>query len=186
MSYNTKPLQLVAQILNKKSLTLATSGEQAQDFVLKVCGQDEYLVGDVPLIQFLYIQEMIARDLYPVVVTIAIRNIPGELLLRFLTSFTTKITLYFLLTLLFSVLLQTKVDREGSNNTENQEMQRTRQPSSTNTQRKKGKHLSSWSINEPFQFEVKEISRLNCNMHRPVEVGLRLHYFMVFLSLVSN
>lgn len=154
VSYNTKPQQLVAQILNKKSLTLATSGEQAQNYVLKVCGQDEYLVGDVPLIQFLYVQEMIARDLTPLVVTVSIESIP--------------------------------VDRGSSNDTENQELQRTRQPSSTNTQRKKGKLMSSWSIREPFQFEVKEISRLNCNVHRPVEVVVQAGLFHGGKSLCQS
>ncbi|XP_026288763.1 phosphatidylinositol 4,5-bisphosphate 3-kinase catalytic subunit delta isoform [Frankliniella occidentalis] len=145
VTYNTKPQQLITQILNKKSQNLAFSGEQAQNFVLKVCGQDEYLVGDVPLIQFLYIQEMIAKDCCPLVVTVSIDSIP--------------------------------VDRENSNDVGSKEMQRTRQPSSTNTQRKKGKHISSWSIKQPFEFQVKEISRLNCNVNRPVEVVVKAGLF---------
>ena len=63
------------------------------------------------------------------------------------------------------------VDKGGTNDSDKSEMQRTRQPSSTNTQRKKGKHLSSWSIKQQFEFQVKEISRLNCNVNRPVEVS---------------
>ncbi|KAJ1528067.1 hypothetical protein ONE63_007985 [Megalurothrips usitatus] len=140
-----KPQQLVTQILNKKSMALATSGEHAQNSVLKVCGQDEYLVGDIPLLQFLYIQEMIAKDQYPVVVTVPLNSIP--------------------------------VDIGNVSEADNQEMQRTRQPSSTNTQRKKGKHLSSWNIKQPFEFEVKEISRLNCNVNRPVEVVVQAGLF---------
>lgn len=142
---NMRPKQLVTQILNKRSLTLAISGEQADNFFLKVCGQDEYLVGDKPLIQFLYIQEMLAKDQIPVVVTVSRESIP--------------------------------VDMGLTSDYENQELQRTRQPSSTNTQRKKGKHLSSWTVKQPFEFEVQKISRLNCPLNRSVEVVVQAGLF---------
>lgn len=59
-------------------MTLATSGEQAKNFVMKVCGEDEYLVGDRPLLHFLYIQEMVAKDMIPTVVTVSVDSIPGR------------------------------------------------------------------------------------------------------------
>jgi len=58
-------------------MTVKTS-EEAQDFVLKVLGREEYLVGDYPLIQFVYIQEMLARDMTPTVVTMSINNVAGK------------------------------------------------------------------------------------------------------------
>ena len=39
------------------------------DFTLKVCGQEEYLIGDYPLIQFSYIQDCLAKDVTPTLVT---------------------------------------------------------------------------------------------------------------------
>jgi hypothetical protein len=42
---------------------------------------------------------------------------------------------------------------------------------STLTSRKKGKHVSSWTILENFTFRITEICRLNCDVNRPVEVG---------------
>lgn len=41
------------------------------DFTLKVCGQEEYLLGDYPLIQFNYIQDCLARDITPTLVTLS-------------------------------------------------------------------------------------------------------------------
>ena len=79
--YFTLPIQLLRMILlkttNTKLMTVKTS-EEAQDFVLKVLGREEYLVGDYPLIQFVYIQEMLARDMTPTVVTMSINNVAGK------------------------------------------------------------------------------------------------------------
>ena len=41
------------------------------DFTLKVCGQEEYLIGDYPLIQFSYIQDCLAKDIVPTLVTLS-------------------------------------------------------------------------------------------------------------------
>lgn len=67
-------------ILNKKANTLNTRGERPADFVLKVVGQDEYLIGEYPLIQFSYVQETLSRgDANPTLVTVAAANVPGKL-----------------------------------------------------------------------------------------------------------
>lgn len=42
-----------------------------EDFTLKVCGQEEYLIGDYPLIQFSYIQDCLAKDVTPTLVTLS-------------------------------------------------------------------------------------------------------------------
>jgi phosphatidylinositol-4,5-bisphosphate 3-kinase len=54
--------------------------ERCNDYVLKVCGQDEYLVGDHHIIQFQYIQDSLSRDITPIVVTVQVDNVPGMLI----------------------------------------------------------------------------------------------------------
>lgn len=74
--HNMTPHQLLVQILNKKAITLNSRGEKPVDFILKVCGQEEYLIGDYPLIQFFYIQDCLARDITPTLVTLSVVNLP--------------------------------------------------------------------------------------------------------------
>lgn len=50
------------------------------------------------------------------------------------------------------------------------EMKRPRQSSSTLTLRKKGKHISSWNIEDKFSIEISVLCRLNCDVGRLVEV----------------
>ncbi|KAL1462919.1 hypothetical protein WDU94_014720 [Cyamophila willieti] len=76
VSTETTPTELLRMILNKKAITLHTSGEQTSDYVLKVCGQEEYLVGELPLLQFCYIQESLSRERTPVLVTVSVESVP--------------------------------------------------------------------------------------------------------------
>lgn len=76
--HTTTPHQLLQTILNKKAITLNSRGEQAADFVLKVCGQEEYLVGNYPLTQFQYVQDMLARDGVPSLVTVSVNSVLGK------------------------------------------------------------------------------------------------------------
>uniref|UniRef100_A0A8D9EW02 Phosphatidylinositol 4,5-bisphosphate 3-kinase catalytic subunit delta isoform n=1 Tax=Cacopsylla melanoneura TaxID=428564 RepID=A0A8D9EW02_9HEMI len=76
VSTETTPTELLRMILNKKAITLHTSGEQTSDYVLKVCGQEEYLVGELPLLQFCYIQECLSRERTPVLVTVSVESVP--------------------------------------------------------------------------------------------------------------
>ncbi|KAJ0180330.1 hypothetical protein K1T71_003734 [Dendrolimus kikuchii] len=69
------PHQHIEGILRKLA-NLNVRGEQAEDYVLKVCGREEYLFGDHPLIQFLYIQEMLSNDSIPHVMTVNIDEVP--------------------------------------------------------------------------------------------------------------
>ena len=74
----TTPHELLQTILNKKAIMLNSHGEHAADFVLKVCGQEEYLVGNYPLTQFQYVQDMLARDGVPTLVTVSVNNVLGK------------------------------------------------------------------------------------------------------------
>lgn len=52
-----------------------SKGEKPKDFILKVCGQEEFLIGEYPLIQFSYIQDCLARDMTPTLVTMSIDSV---------------------------------------------------------------------------------------------------------------
>lgn len=56
--------------------------ERASEYVLKVCGQDEFLVGEYELIQFQYIQDCFSRDITPTVVTLHVNKVPGRFVLQ--------------------------------------------------------------------------------------------------------
>lgn len=78
MPRTTSPSKLLELILNKKANLLHVRGEKPSEYVLKVCGQDEYLVGDHQLIDFQYIQDSISRDVTPTLVTISVHNVPSK------------------------------------------------------------------------------------------------------------
>lgn len=71
-----KPDELLDMILTKRSNILNIRNERCNDYVLKVCGQDEYLVGNHHLIQFQYIQDSLSKDVIPTVVTTNVDSVP--------------------------------------------------------------------------------------------------------------
>ncbi|XP_041977720.1 phosphatidylinositol 4,5-bisphosphate 3-kinase catalytic subunit delta isoform [Aricia agestis] len=72
---NITPQQHIETILRKKANSLNMRGENPRNYVLKVCGREEYLLGDHPLIQYLYIQEILAKDLVPQVMTVSMDKV---------------------------------------------------------------------------------------------------------------
>lgn len=154
IAHTTTPPELLEAILNKRANTLKTRGEQPNDFTLKVCGQEEYLIGDnIPLIQFGYIQDCLAKDTMPTLVTLSKQSVPVD-------------------------------QDNAFDNPDVDTLQRTKPSSSTLTLRKKGKHISAWKIEEPFVFTVNGISRLNCDAaHRTVEVCLSFLRYLLEIRL---
>lgn len=67
--HSTTPYELLVLIVNKRANTMMLRGEHPNDFILKVCGQEEYLIGEYPVIQFSYIQDCLARDITPTLIT---------------------------------------------------------------------------------------------------------------------
>lgn len=57
---------------------MMSRGERPGDFILKVCGQQEFLIGEYPLIQFTYIQECLSRDSAPVLLVLSVENVPTD------------------------------------------------------------------------------------------------------------
>lgn len=66
------------QILNKRAMTLKTRNEKCSDFTLKVCGREEYIVGQHRLIDFAYIQDSLSQDLNPILIAVSKFNVPGS------------------------------------------------------------------------------------------------------------
>lgn len=62
------PLTLIENTLQKMNRSQMKMNDRANDYILKVSGRDEYLFGDHPLIQFLYIQETLSDTAVPNVV----------------------------------------------------------------------------------------------------------------------
>lgn len=73
-----KPRKLLEMILFKRATIMNIRNERANEYVLKVCGQDEFLVGDCELIQFQYIQDCISKDIMPTLVTLHVNQVPGK------------------------------------------------------------------------------------------------------------
>lgn len=65
---NDTPLSLIDSTLQKMNRSQMKMNDRAADYILKVSGRDEYLFGDHPLIQFLYIQEALSDAAVPNVV----------------------------------------------------------------------------------------------------------------------
>uniref|UniRef100_A0A1Y1N7Q3 PI3K-RBD domain-containing protein n=1 Tax=Photinus pyralis TaxID=7054 RepID=A0A1Y1N7Q3_PHOPY len=144
--HSTTPVKLLETILAKRSYILNTRGESPHDYVLKVCGRDEYLVGDYGIIQFQYVQDSLFRDITPIVVTTSVHSVP--------------------------MLIEN--DYEKINHLDNK---KPRSSFSTLTLRKKGKHKSSWNIEENFAITLCTISGLNCDTKRNVEIGVQVGLF---------
>lgn len=73
------PKDLIVQILAKKAMNLQTQGKHAEDFVLKVCGREEYLIGSVTILNFHYVQECLSRDVLPELVLTSVESVPVAL-----------------------------------------------------------------------------------------------------------
>lgn len=77
--FSITPNELLEMILAKRANVLQLKGERTHDYVLKVSGRDEYLVGDdYQLIQFQYIQDAIWREVNPTVVTMSVHSVPSK------------------------------------------------------------------------------------------------------------
>lgn len=69
------PTELLQKIIQKKQLKLKNFRGKIDDYILKICGQEEYIFGDFPLIQFLYIQDRLSRGETPTVVVTFVSDV---------------------------------------------------------------------------------------------------------------
>lgn len=120
------PMQLLEIILSKKKSKLNLR-ERSKDYILKIGGQEEYIFGDNPLIQFLYIQDTLSRDAVPAVVVMMLNDV-----YVFTSPYTPE---------------DDKVSLKSNGKPSKQ--------ASTLTLRKRGKHVSSWDIADNFQCKIQ-------------------------------
>lgn len=73
---NWAPIQLIESVLYKMANSLNLRVDHPRNYVLKVCGQEEYLIGDYPLIQYLYVQEKLATEGVPTVTLVNVDKLP--------------------------------------------------------------------------------------------------------------
>lgn len=150
------------------------------------------MIGDYPLVRFLYIQECLSREVTPTVVVISVNSVQGRIFF-FNFNFNFKFKFHRLVdnnlalynafikkTNLSSALKLTKLKiacflSDPDNiykNLDDFNLSSSRQSFSTLTLRKnKGKYLSSWTIDDRFSLKVCAITRLNTDVNRAVEVS---------------
>ncbi|GAB0088558.1 phosphatidylinositol 4,5-bisphosphate 3-kinase catalytic subunit delta isoform [Sergentomyia squamirostris] len=154
--YDMTPHKLLDTILTKKALTTNKQliRDRVSDYILKVCGQDEFLFGEYPLVQFLYIQDTLSRNGVPTVVTQSIKN----------------------LSVFEEIIYQApeSLERLNHNNKNRATLQH---HNSTTTLRKKTKYILSWDVEERFTCTINQIKDLNCDINRTVEVGIQVGLF---------
>lgn len=67
---------LLRLILNKRATNFLKKNEVISDFVLKVCGKEEYIYGDNKLIEYAYIYESLTQNKTPTLVVISVHSVP--------------------------------------------------------------------------------------------------------------
>lgn len=147
IAYDMTPNRLLELILQKRALKMNKRNDKPSDYILKIAGRDEYLCGDYPLVQFLYIQDTVSRDLVPTVVLQNIANV--------------------------KVFEDNIYQDLNEDEIKNRDVKQT----STCTLRKKNKHISSWTIEDCFICIIKTVTGLNIDASRIVGVGVQVGLF---------
>lgn len=141
------PDEVIKRILEKKQISVNTRNENSSDFILKVCGREEYMFGEHPIINFQYVQDSLSREETPTFVPKLLRNVD---------------------------IFEDNIYEIPEDITQRTNSTGSRQPSHT---LRKVKYVTSWDTEGPLQCTVKEITSLNCDANRNVEVGIQLGLF---------
>lgn len=141
------PDEVIKRILEKKQISANTRSDNSADFILKVCGREEYIFGDHPIINFQYVQDSLSREETPTFV---------PRLLRSVEVFSNRVY---------------EIPEEISQRTNSMG---SKQHSHT---LRKVKYCTSWDIDAQLQCTVNTIADLNCDVNRNVEIGIQLGLF---------
>lgn len=151
IAHTATPFQLLTMALQRNAHQLGQypiEANIAEGYVLKISGRQEYLVGEFPLSQFLYVRNSLMKEEIPSFVTVALENVVFE-------SFNSTST---------STSSNSKDDtKRSSRNSFN----------SFPTLRRK-QTVSSWKIDSFFSFRVETVSLLNTSES---EVGIQAGIF---------
>lgn len=148
--YHLSPASILKKILTKMSHTSNKQVHNFEDYILKICGQDEYIFGENQIIQFLHVQDVLSANGIPSFVIQAKQNVD-----MFKRS-------------IYEANLPKLEDRKGDS--------KSRLGTSTSTLKKKQK-TSSWDIKQQLQICIHEIKGLNCDTNKAVEVGIQAGLF---------
>uniref|UniRef100_A0A182QT80 phosphatidylinositol 3-kinase n=1 Tax=Anopheles farauti TaxID=69004 RepID=A0A182QT80_9DIPT len=69
------PDEVLKRILEKKQISAKARNDNSTDFILKVCGREEYIYGAHPMIRFQYVQDCLSRDETPTFVPRLVRKV---------------------------------------------------------------------------------------------------------------
>ncbi|XP_055620470.1 phosphatidylinositol 4,5-bisphosphate 3-kinase catalytic subunit beta isoform [Toxorhynchites rutilus septentrionalis] len=141
------PDEVIKRILEKKQISANTRNENSCDFILKVCGREEYMFGEHPIINFQYVQDTLSREETPTFVPKLLRNVE---------------------------IFEDNIYEIPEDITQRTNSTGSKQPSHT---LRKVKYVTSWDIDSQFQCTVHGIADLNCDANRNVEVGIQLGLF---------
>lgn len=168
---NQTPDEIIGMILTKKALTMNKRfhPERSRDFILKVCGQDEYLFGDHPIVRFLYIQDTLARNGVPTVIT---QSVSALKLFK-------EICYQSPLALTGDVVNQAQNPPTPTNTAAAAATATatTTTATLTNTLRKRRDKITSWNIEQSFQVTVHALMNVNTDETRTGEFGVLLGLF---------
>ncbi|XP_055310433.1 phosphatidylinositol 4,5-bisphosphate 3-kinase catalytic subunit beta isoform [Sitodiplosis mosellana] len=150
--YHLSPTLILKKILMKMSHTSNKPQHNYDDYILKICGQDEYIFGENQIIQFLHVQDVLSANGIPSFVIQAKQNVN-----MFKKS-------------IYETTLSKLEDRKNNDS-------KARLGMSTCTLKKKLKYTSSWDIKQQLQICIHAIKGLNCDTNKAVEVGIRAGLF---------
>lgn len=75
VSCKINPTQLMSEIVQKIKTKIKNFRRHLDPCILKICGQEEYIFGDFPLIRFLYIQDRLSRGEVPTCVIKSVSDV---------------------------------------------------------------------------------------------------------------
>lgn len=141
-----RPFEVLNIIFRKNAFK---NKKEDTNYILKVYGRDEYIYGDYPIIQFLYVQDTLSCNGTPSFVTQPIQNVAVF-----------KESIYQAP----AAIMDEKRDFEIKLPT-------------THTLKKREQHISSWTITNKFQIKIIAIKGLNCDVNKDVEVAIQVGLF---------
>ncbi len=152
IAHTARPVQLLTMALQKNAVMTGQypfSLDMAHDYVLKLCGRQEYLIGDYYLSRFLCVRDLLVKDVLPSFVVVSIEKVLER-------------THHYQ-----NIDLDPKPSLTSRNSSSAISV-------TTATLKRKAASYSSWNIDDSFSFRIDAVSRLNCVES---EVGIQAGIF---------
>lgn len=158
---NLTPTAILKKILTKMAHTMNKAHHGPEDYILKICGQDEYIFGENDIIQYLHVQDVLSANGIPSFVIQSKSNV--DLFKKSIYDVSP------------TLALDDRCKDIGGSKLSL--LSRSSVTSSTCTLKKKQKYTSSWDIRQQLQITIHGIKGLNCDMNKAVEVGIQVGLF---------